>query len=91
MKYQHVNTLIQFQTTRAPSVYDMIMLQFNYKLISPPPPTTSHSLINLLDYKVLLQAFYAAIFLCPHDIFRRGLLLLHHTIFGQMMQLFRLK
>ena len=65
----------------------MSALQVNYKLISPL--RTSHSLI--LQNKVLSQECYAAIFLCPHDIFRRGLLLLHHTFLGQVTQLFCLK
>ena len=68
MNQRHANTAIQIQKMHAKGVHDVSMLQFNYKLIPSP---TSHSLI-LPYYNVLLQEFYAAIFLCPHDIFHRG-------------------
>ncbi len=73
MNRLHVNTTIQFRKMDASGVHDISVLQFNYKLI---PPSPSHSLIYTY-YKVLSQEFYAAILLCSHDIFRRGLLLLH--------------
>ena len=64
-------------------------IRINYKLTTPPP--TSHSLIYSQD-KVLSQEGHAAIFLCPHGVSRRGLLLLHCAIPSQeqrtAMQLF---
>ena len=41
--------------------------------------------------KVLSQSLHAAIFVCLHGVFRRGLLLLHCPLFGQRCNFFVFK
>ncbi len=61
------------------------------KTVTPLIPIFNFQLQNrakCVKISALFLKINLTLFLCPPDIFRRGFLLLHHTIFGQMMQLF---
>ena len=75
MEKWNVNTIIQFQKVYVSGVHDISIAQFHYKFIRPPPLERLLYLtfVNLYMLRGLIAEILFCDFLCPHDIFRRGL------------------
>ena len=74
------------------SMHSTCRSHINYELTTLPLFT----FVNTFSGQVLIAGLKSVISLCPHVLcltqsVRRRLLLLHHTVFGQEMQLFCLK